>query len=56
MMLWETLTRFEGKLIDKNGEISSSLFLSINKLLVLIAFDDLIKNKEYSFYLKQKLI
>ena len=50
MNLWETLAKFEGKLIDKNEEISSSLFFSINKLLVLLAFDDLIKIIEYSIW------
>ena len=50
MKLWETLAKFEGKLIDKNEEISSSLFFSINKLLVLLAFDDLIKIIEYSIW------
>jgi len=37
------MAKFEGKLIDKIEEISNSLFFFINKLLVLMAFDYLIK-------------
>jgi len=53
MKLWETLAKFEGKLIYKNEEISGSLFFSINKLLVLLAFNDLIKIIEYSIWMKE---
>ena len=35
---------------DKNEEISDSLFFSINKLLVFMTFDDLIKIIEYSIW------
>jgi len=54
MMLRETYIKFEGKLIDKNEEIRSSLLFSINKLLVLMGFDNFIKIIEYSI-LKQKI-
>jgi len=47
MKLWETLAKFEVKIMDKNEEINSSLFFSINKLLMFLAFDDLIKIIEY---------
>jgi len=48
-----TLAKFEGKLIDKNEEISSSLFFSINKLLVLLALMIWLKNYRI-LYLKDR--
>jgi len=48
MILLVSLAKFKDKFFDKNEEISSSLFFSINQLLVLMAFDDLIIIIEYS--------